>query len=217
MELLLVTLAHTKPGRDADILARIRLIADTIRNVPGIITSQFYRSRGDTSYYVMLTTWDSEEAWQKAQERYSPKYLLLSSATELLATMPEQWLMRYLWGYSRPAATATIAATHLVQVAPTQADIAQKAWIEGLRRQVVQPDLAFAFLAVSIPNGLSRPFQPNSAMEGLHIEYDTIFLNLLSWANESDREAFYADAHHQALHRYLSSVGTVHILQLEPM
>ena len=93
MELLLVTVAHTKPGRDADILARIRLIADTMRNVPGILTSQFYRSRGDTSYYVMLTTWDSEESWQRAKERYSPKYLLLSSATELLATTPEQWLM----------------------------------------------------------------------------------------------------------------------------
>src|SRR5579863_6267136 len=129
MELLLVTVAHTKPGRDADILARIRLIADTIRIVPGMITSQFYRSRGDTSYYVMLTTWESEEAWQRAKEHYSPKYLLLSSATELLATTPEQWLMHYLWGYSRPAATATIAATHLVQMAPTQAHIAQKAWI----------------------------------------------------------------------------------------
>jgi hypothetical protein len=130
--------------------------------------------------------------------------------------------MHYLWGYSRPAAATTIAATHLVQVAPGQADIAQKAWIEGLRRQVIQPDLAFAFLArgrLEDVAGLTTSTDENadSVMQGLHIQRDTVFLNLLNWANESDREAFYADAHHQALHRYLSSVGTVHILQLEPM
>src|SRR5260370_28839303 len=102
MELLVVTLAQTNAGYDADILARIRLVADSVRNAPGLITSRFYRgsNRGNAYYYVMLTTWDSQEGWQRAKERYSPKFLLLNSASRFLTALPEQWLMQYLLGYS---------------------------------------------------------------------------------------------------------------------
>ncbi len=41
MELLAVTLAHITPGRDADGLARIRLISDSVRNAPGLVISRF--------------------------------------------------------------------------------------------------------------------------------------------------------------------------------
>lgn len=46
MELLVVTLAHTMVDKEADGLARIHLISDTVRNAPGLVTSRFYRSRG---------------------------------------------------------------------------------------------------------------------------------------------------------------------------
>src|SRR5437588_2995780 len=147
MELLVITLAHTLPGRDTDVLARIRLILDTVRNAPGIVIARFYRTSEQGSYYFMLTTWENEEWWQKAQERYNPKHLLLASAGELLQTVPEQWWMQYLWGYSRPAATSLLAAAHLAIIRPDQVELAQRGWIEGLRRQVMQPMLAFAFLA----------------------------------------------------------------------
>src|SRR5438128_758866 len=150
MELLVVTLAHTLPGRDADVQARIRLISDTVRNAPGLITARFYRSRGDGLYYFILTTWEDEGLWQKAQERYNPKHLLLASASELLSASPEQWWMQYLWGYSRPAAPPTLAAAHLATIRPDQVELAQRGWIEGLRRQVMQPMLALAFLASGV-------------------------------------------------------------------
>src|SRR5256714_15645806 len=147
MELLAVTLAHITPGRDADGLAHIRLISDSVRNAPGLVTSRFYRSRGHDPYYFMLTTWEDEESWQRAQERYNPHQLLLGSASELLIGPPEQWLMHYLWGYSRPAAVPILATIHLGTIRPDEADRAQRGWIEGLRRQVVRPILSFAFLA----------------------------------------------------------------------
>ncbi|TMC60466.1 MAG: hypothetical protein E6J21_10155 [Chloroflexota bacterium] len=84
MELLVVTLAHIMPDRDAEGLARIHLISDTIRNALGLVSASFYRSRGNESYYFMLTTWEDEECWQKARNRYNPKQLLLGSATGLL-------------------------------------------------------------------------------------------------------------------------------------
>ena len=86
MELLVVTLAHTMVDKEADGLARIHLISDTVRNAPGLVTSRFYRSRGQESYYFLLTTWEDEESWQKAQERHNPKQLLLGvcyGATDL--------------------------------------------------------------------------------------------------------------------------------------
>src|SRR2546423_10870096 len=147
MELLVVTVAYTISVRDADVLARIRFISDTVHNAPGLLTSRFYRSRGKDSYYVMLTTWDDEENWQRAQERHNPRQLLLGSAKELLIAAPQQWLMHHLWGYSRPAATPLVAAAHLHTVRPEQTAFVQQKYVEGLRHYAIRPMLAFAFLA----------------------------------------------------------------------
>src|SRR5256885_16314904 len=95
----------------------------------------------------MLTTWEDEECSQKARNRYNPKQLLLGSATELLIDPPEQWLMHYLWGYSRPAAEPIVAAAHLGTICPEQADRTQRGWIESLRRQAVNPELSVACVA----------------------------------------------------------------------
>src|SRR5713101_3863676 len=195
MELLAVTLAHITPGRDADGLARIRLISDSVRNAPGLVISRFYRSRGHDPYYFMLTTWEDEESWRRAQERYNPKQLLLGSATELLIDPPEQWLMHYLWGYSRPAAVPILAAAHLATIRADQAERTQRGWIESLRRQAVQPTLSFAFLARGVNEDATASL-PSLSLHSTAVAdspYGSIFLNILSWASEADREEFYAD------------------------
>ncbi len=232
MELLVVTLAHTHPGRDADGLARMRIISDTVRNVPGLVTARFYRSRGNESYYFILTTWEDEESWQKARERFSPRQLLLGSATELLTGQPEQWLMQYLWGYSRPAAAPILAAAHLATIQAGQADLIQRGWIESLRRQAVQPTIAFAFLARGINEDtglaqLSQPLQPpaspaspasgSSGSDETVYQHGSVFLNLLSWASETDREDFYSDPNYLAISRFIGGMGVMQILPLDPL
>jgi hypothetical protein len=219
MELLVVTLAHTIPGRDADGLARIRLISETVRNAHGLVTARFYRSRGSESYYFMLTTWEDEDSWRKAQERYNPKMLLLGSASELLLDPPEQWLMHYLWGYSRPAAEPILAAAHLATMRPDQAERTQRGWIESLRRQAVQPTLSFAFLARGVNEDATASL-PSLSLQSTAVAdspYGSIFLNILSWASEADREEFYADLNYQAISRFLGSVGVVQIITLDPL
>jgi quinol monooxygenase YgiN len=221
MELLAVTLAHTHPQRDVDAAARMRLIADTIRNVSGLLTVSLYRSRGSSSYFLMLTTWDSEESWQQSYERHSPKSLLLSSATELLTASPEQWLMHYLWGYSRPAATPVYAVAQLAQIRSDQAELAQRAWIEVLRRQARFPLLAFAFLARGSQEHAVRSFASSADQAAEQrkslCQHGSEFLNLLSWADEVDREDFYADTTYQAINRFISTLGVVQVLPLEPL
>jgi len=222
MELLVATLAHTTLGRDADGLTDIRLIIDTIRNAQGLATLRAYRGSGDDVYYLMLTTWQDEESWQKAQERYNPKQLILSSIPGLLVTPPRQWLMQYLWGYSRPAAQPMLAAAHIASVRSEQAEYVRRGWIKCLRRQVVQPTLALAsaFLARGIDE--DAPLTHSSTdrdkiLEGPVYLEGPIFLNMLSWPDETNREEFYVDPDYQAISRFLSGVGTIQILQLEPL
>lgn len=227
MELLVATLAQIVAGRETDGLIHVRLTLETTRSAHGLVSARFYRSRGNEAYYFMLTTWEDEEAWQKAQERYSPKQLLLDSAASLLTDTPEQWLMHYLWGYSRPGAFPLLAAAHLGTIQPDQAEQAQRVWMESLRRQAVQPMLSFAFLARGLEQGTSSaPPQSTLAksrrkalgsLENPPQQSGSIFLNLLSWASETDREEFYADPDYKAIKRFLSTIGIVQVLALEPM
>ncbi len=217
MELLVVTLAHTIPGRDADGLARMRIISDTVRNVQGLVTARFYRSRGNESYYFILTTWEDEEFWLKAQERFSPRRLLLGSATELLIGQPEQWLMQYLWGYSRPAAEPILGAAHLATIQADKGDLVQRGWIESLRRQAVQPNIAFAFLARGVnEDAVSAQTGNAGGIDALSLQ-GSVFLNLLSWASETDREDFYADANYSAISRFIRGMGVIQMLPLDPL
>ena len=220
MELLVVTLIHTYPQRDIDATARLRLIADTIRNAPGLMNVNLYRNRGQISRFLMLTNWDSEESWQESYERHSPQSLLLSSAAELLTTSPEQWLMHYLWGYTRPAAIPVYASAYLAYIRPEQAELAQQGWIEALRRQARFPLLAFAFLARGSYEHamLSTPAIPQEAesREASH-RHSAVFLNVLNWANDADREDFYADTTYQAINRFIGTLGTMQTLSLEPL
>ena len=210
-EVLVVTLAYTTPTKDADTLARIQLLQDTIRNTQGLVTSRFYRGRGASPCYAILTTWESDEAWKQAQERYNPRQLLTSSAAELLLSPPEQFLFSYLWGYIRPAASPEIAALHLAAVRPEQADVAQRGWLEGLKRQATQSSLALGFFARGAAEQLSSTELSPSYLHG------ATFLNLLSWSDDRDRESFYGDVHYNAIHRFISSIGTMQILALEPL
>ncbi len=222
MELLVATLAHTAPGKDAEGLARIRLISDTVRNAPGLVGAQFYRSRGLDSYYFILTTWEDQDLWNKAQERYNPRQLLLGSATELLTNQPEQWYMQYLWGYSRPSASPILASAHLAMLYPDQGERAQRAWIESLHRQVGQSLLAFAFLARGSSEGIGETMVQSSTiklttMDEPNTKEGSIFLNFLSWASETEREEFYAHNDYQAIARFLGSAGTLQVLTLDPL
>jgi hypothetical protein len=221
MELLVATLAQMAVGKDVDGPARLRFISETVRNAPGLVNVRMYRSREPESCYFMLTTWEDDDFWYKAQDRYNPKNLLIGSTVELLTVPPEQWLMRYLWGYSRPSAQPVIAAAHIATVRPDQATGVERGWIEGLRRQAAQPALAFAFLArdKNEERALNRDalsFNNQHAIDGSAALPGVNFLNLLSWPGETQRKDFYTDQNYKAISGFLSSIGVVRVLALDP-
>ncbi len=180
------------------------------------------RSREPESYYFILTTWEDEEFWYKAHDRYNPKNLLRESTNELFTTSPEEWLMHYLWGFSRPSVQPVIAAAHIVTVRSDQAERVERSWIEGLRRQVIHPGLAFGFLAKGKNEESSlfhmHPNLHNPAFnEPQNNHYTSNFLNVLSWPGETQRKDFYADQGYKAMSGFLSSVGIMRVLTLEPL
>lgn len=225
MELLVVTVARTISDNNVDGSAHIRLIAYTVQNAPGLVTARFYRSREQNPYYFILTTWEDEEFWQKAQERYNPEHLLLGSTHQVLSAPPEQWVMSYLWGYSRPFAQPALTAAHIATVRLGQTEALQSGWIESLRRQVALPTMAFSFLARTPDSHNVQDTEKNSPLSHTNhitarVTYSaqtTTFLNLLSWPSETAREEFYADQQYKALTSYLSKVGVVRIFALEPV
>jgi quinol monooxygenase YgiN len=221
MELLVVTLAHIVVGRDADLLARIRQIADTVRNAPGLVTSHMYRGKAQDSYYLMLTTWEDAESWHKAQEQHDPRQHLLATADLLLAP-PEQWLMHYQWGYSRPAKQPIVSAAHITTLRPDQARLAQREWIASLKKQATKPTLAFAFLAQEIDRDATaslravKPQRDGVKAEVHFVHYQgATLLNFLSWASKREREEFYKDPHYQSIKKLLDSLVVTRILPLE--
>ena len=221
MEIVVVTLAYSIAGKDTDILARIREITDIVRNAPGLVTSHMYKGREQDSYYFMLTTWEDTESWQKAQEQYDPKQHLLATA-DLLLSPPEQWVMHYQWGYSRPVKQPTISAAHITTLRPDQARLAQREWITSLRKQATKPSLAFAFLAQEIDRDATAPLRViKSPQAGVRPEqnpayhHGTTLLNFLSWASETERNAFYMDPHYQSIKKLLESLAVTRILPLE--
>ncbi len=216
MELLIATLAHTLAGRDTDVLARIRWISDAIRNAPGLLTSHFYRGRNNNAYYLILTTWEDNESWRKAQEHYNPKNLLFET-NNLQTEFPEQWSMHYLWGYTRPIASPLLATVHLTTALPRQIESIQQGWIQGLRQHALQPTLAFAFLARGMDEDETSPRRVVKHGETDCVQ-GTVLLSFLSWDSDTEREDFYEDESYQLIHRTNEAHGgTTRVLALEPI
>jgi heme-degrading monooxygenase HmoA len=217
MELLVATLAHTARGQNEEALARVRLVVDTMKNVPGMMNARLYAGREGDACYFILTSWEDEEFWHKAQEqeRQNPRDLLLNATSELLTAAPEQWQMHYLWGYSRPSAQPTIAAAHLATVRPDQTERVQRAWIESLQRQAMQPTLAFAFLTRG-RNVDTAAYGVNGMASRQENAHRSTFLNLLSWPGETQQKDFYSDQQYKAFRGSLNQVGMERIIRLEP-
>ena len=212
MELLVFTRAQPNPTRGGEALDRLRQISNTIRNAPGLSNARFYFSGEPENSYLLLTTWEGLEWWQKAQERHSPYRLLQESAAGIFPTPPDQWFMQYLWGYSRPLAKPEVAIAQLALIRPEQAGRVQQGWLASLQEQAVEPQLSFALLARNIESEeapTSVPRRPGG--QGV------MFLNLLSWPGETYREDFYADENYQNIVGQLNNAGILRILKLEPV
>lgn len=217
-ELLVVTLAQTLPGKEVDALARIQAIAETLRSAPGLVTSRIYTGDGNENTFLILTTWEDAESWHKAQERHSPKQLLLK-LKDILTAPPEQCLMSYLWGYSRPTQSSVLASAHLITLPTIQAELTQNSWLQGLQQTSLQLLLTFAFIARGqreIQTGLrvAKPGLPGNAQQMTRLT-NSILLGFFSWASEAERDEFYIEPQYQKMQTLVEGIDHTRILPLK--
>ena len=223
MELLVITLVQANPAREADALAHIRMIAESVRNAPGLLNARFYHGRAPDHAYLMLTTWESPEWWQRTQERHDPRLLLLTTPPGIFLAPPDQWLMEYLWGYSRPLAQSAVVHALLALVRSDQVAQVQQRWLESLRQQAVEPILSFALLARTIEDDAvftsptsSQPLRTGE-MQQRPAGQRPMFLNLLSWPSEIAQEDFATNQYYRAMQSLLNNAGFVRVLKLDPL
>lgn len=217
-EFLVATLVYIKPERDADALAYIRFINETIRRATGLVTASFYRSREQQPSYFLLSTWEDAESWQRARERYNPLALSLAQP-DLLARHPEQWYLSYRWGYSRPARQQTVATTHITTVHADTFEAIHTTWLQELRKQTAQFTLAFGFLAYGIADTQIEHNPVNTTTETVNadlIKKGNVLLTFISWPSDTERVAFYRSNAYQKMSAILGQKSNTHMLILDP-
>ncbi|HTK10812.1 MAG TPA: antibiotic biosynthesis monooxygenase [Ktedonobacteraceae bacterium] len=220
MELLVVTLAHTNAENDPETAARVRMVAETTRLAPGLVNIRSYQSRGKETYYALLSTWDDEESWLKAQERHSPRQQLINAAAKQLVGEPEQWYLHYLWGYTRPASAPDILMLQLATVRPDKIEQAQQLWLKSLNQLVGETPLAYAFFARGVHEDHIPTYKPGAIGGTRHKETSylqgVVLLNLLSWGSEREREALHTLPLYQQTNAFINSVSVSRLFALEP-
>jgi heme-degrading monooxygenase HmoA len=216
MELLVVTLAHTNAEHDPETAARVRMVAETIRLAPGLVNIRSYQSREKEASYALLSTWDDEESWQKAQERYSPRQHLIHATSKQLTGEPEQWYMQYLWGYIRPASTPEILQLLLATVRPDKIEQAQQIWLTNLNQLAGETPPAYAFFARGMyedhaltPGTMEGARQKESAL-------GPVLLTLLGWGSERERDELLTSRRYQQINSFLKSISASRLFSLEP-
>jgi quinol monooxygenase YgiN len=214
MELIIATLASIRPGQDIDSLTRIRLVYDTLRNAPGVIASNLYHHRSESPYYLLITTWDDEASWKSADKRHNPQLLLRETMGDLLTSLPRQWYMHYLWGYSRAAQQPYIAMANLLAIPARQLRHANQECLLHLRPLTIQATLTFAFLAYGVTDtdGSSAPPPPDSTHS---TEPQTTLFSLFSWSSEEERSNFLQHPQMQSLNTTLRQWGKLETLPLD--
>jgi hypothetical protein len=219
-ELLIVTVAQMQSEKETLALARVRMIIETLRSAVGLTTAHFYR--GQNNIYVMLTTWEDKESWQKAQERHNPQQLLLDNR-EVLAQPPRQWILTYTWGYRRPTAPPTLASAHLVILPEQELQQVQQRWQHELHQPELQASLTFGFLAQgSTDPSAAAPNQQANTVLNKHepskqTEPGSLLLAFYSWSNEIERNEFMLNTHYQQLKVLEEQASSVLVLSLETL
>lgn len=216
-ELLVATLVYTVPERDADALAHIRFIDETMRSAAGLVTFSFYRGREQQPSYFLLSTWEDEESWQRARERYNPIALLLTQP-DLLVAHPEQWYLYYRWGYSRPARLQTVATTHITTVEADTFEATHTAWLQELRKQAAQFTFTFGFLAYGTADTYLEQNPVNAVTETVNadlIKKGNVLLTFISWPSDTERVAFYRSNAYQEMSAILEQKSNTYMLVLD--
>lgn len=215
-ELLVTTIAHIQAGRDADILAQMQFIKDTIQRAPGLVAFHTYRSREPRTAYLITSIWESYESWRIENERHDLQMLLLTRP-DLLTKPPEQWYMHYCWGYRRPARPQTLSTMYIAQMPPEVLPAIRQAYLHEIRQQAAQFVFSGGFLAQGRDEFTRQRSTNAEPTETSPIQQDNTLLINISWSSENEQVTFTNGEGYQRLANILGRQSTIQMLTLDPL
>jgi hypothetical protein len=215
METLHALLMRPYPGHNDEIPRQLGLLMDRLPSLPELLVARFFSSQGEAHTYLVLTTWNPEAgdplaadhpielgSTDLALQRSERMYRLSLPATTEAET--EEWVLRYLWGYSRSGLDARCSVVLFVRnPAGPEAQIRQR-WIAGLRALAAETPLGQIFLARSIPQTEGETAAP-------------LFLCYLGCPSQEDIHTIRAHPYYEGIINWLSRFAQVRILEVAPL
>jgi hypothetical protein len=162
LETLHALLIHPYPGQIDEAPRELGWFIERLPTLPELLVARFFRSQGEAHTYLILTTWDPEagrktrgEDLLENDESTLPLHTL-DQAYPLALPGPaigetEEWVLRYVWGYSRSGLEARHALVLVVSRITGQEHQMRQRWVAGLRALAAEGYLGQIFLARNIP------------------------------------------------------------------
>ncbi len=215
METLHALLMRPYPGHSDEIPRQLGLLIDRLPSLPELLVARFFSSQGEAHTYLVLTTWNPEARDPLATDDFmepGPNNLALQRSERMYRlSLPatteaetEEWVLRYLWGYSRSGLEARYSTVLFVSSpAGPESQIRQR-WIAGLRALAAETPLGQIFLARSIPQTEGESAAP-------------LFLCYLGCPSEEDVQTMRAHSYYEGIISWLTRFAQVRILEVAPL
>lgn len=215
METLHTVVIRPYPGQHDEIHRQLGLLLERLPSLPELFAARFFRNRGETHTYLVLTTWnplakdlavaetppqqDKQQPPEQKTERVSRLTLPAGIAGEI-----EEWLLHYLWGYSRSGLEAREATVLFVSSPVEPEPIFIQRWIAGLRALAAETPLGQMFLAKSLSQTAGEGTPP-------------LFLCYLGCPSEGELRLTCTHPFYEGIVNWLSRFAQVRVLEVAPL
>ncbi len=214
METLHALLIHPYPGQADKAPQELGWFIERLPALPELLVARFFRSQGEAHTYLILTTWDPEAGGKIGGDDAveSPGSALAvpkpNQAYQLSLPTPiegetEEWLLHYIWGYSRSGLEARHAIVLFVSRIVGQEPQMRQRWIAGLRALAAETPLGQIFVARSIPQSAK--------------EAEPLFLCYLGCPSDETVQAVRAHSLYEEIVNWLSRFAQVRSFDFAPL
>lgn len=214
METLHVLLMRPYPGQSDEITKQLGLLIERLPSFPELLVARFFRSQGEAHTYLVFTTWNPEardplagapgEAGTNDLEVQRPERMYRLTLPIMPEGETEEWLLRYIWGYSHSGLEARHGVAIFVNNPNGPEPQIRQRWIAGLRALAAETSVGQIFLARNLPPS-----------EGENTS--THFLCYLGCPSEEELQALRAHSYYEGILSWLSRFAQVRVLEVAPL
>jgi hypothetical protein len=214
METLHTLLMRPYPGQRDEVSRQLGLLIERLPSFPELLVARFFRSQGEAHTYLVFTTWNPEARDPLAEEPGEPgTHDLEIRRPERMyrLTLPvipegetEEWLSRYIWGYSHSGLEARYGVVLFVDHPNGSEQQIRQRWIAGLRTLAAETSVGQIFLARNLPSSEGETAPSH-------------FLCYLGCPSEEELQVLRAHRYYEGILSWLGRFAQVRALEVAPL